>query len=99
MPSCRLHWCGCSTNMGILPQFFFPEGTGAAYQASPYLERLAGHRQNLTVFFEPPDMTLQHRPRIDRVFQHIPINQTINRSLANFCGYFWVFYTSHEYTI
>lgn len=38
------------TNMGILPQYFFPEGTGADYAAGPYLERLAAHRQQMTVF-------------------------------------------------
>ena len=38
------------TNMGILPQFFFPEKTGRDYELSPYLDRLAAHRQNMTVF-------------------------------------------------
>jgi hypothetical protein len=38
------------TNMGILPRYFFPEGTGKDYKASPYLERLAAHRKQLTVF-------------------------------------------------
>ncbi len=38
------------TNMGILPQFFFPEKAGRDYALTPYLERLAAHRQNLTVF-------------------------------------------------
>lgn len=38
------------TNMGILPQFFFPEGSGPDYAPSPYLERLAAHRKQLTVF-------------------------------------------------
>jgi hypothetical protein len=38
------------TNMGILPQYFFPEGEGRDYKASPYLERLAAHRQQITVF-------------------------------------------------
>ena len=38
------------TNMGIMPQFFFPEKGGADYEASPYLERLAAHRGQLTVF-------------------------------------------------
>ena len=38
------------TNMGILPQYFFPEQAGKEYTASPYLEKLAAHRQNLTVF-------------------------------------------------
>ncbi len=38
------------TNMGILPQYFFPEKPGRDYELSPYLERLARHRDNLTVF-------------------------------------------------
>ncbi|HYE18797.1 MAG TPA: DUF1552 domain-containing protein [Tepidisphaeraceae bacterium] len=38
------------TNMGILPQFFFPEKAGKDYEASPYLARLAAHRSNMTVF-------------------------------------------------
>ena len=29
------------TNMGILPQFFFPEQPGRDYASSPYLDRLA----------------------------------------------------------
>ncbi|HEV7404605.1 MAG TPA: DUF1552 domain-containing protein [Chthoniobacteraceae bacterium] len=38
------------TNMGILPQFFFPEKAGRDFELSPYLEKLAAHRGNLTVF-------------------------------------------------
>ena len=38
------------TNMGILPQFFFPEQVGKDYTLTPYLERLAAHRDQLTVF-------------------------------------------------
>lgn len=38
------------TNMGILPQFFFPETPGTDYKLSPYLERLSAHRHQLTVF-------------------------------------------------
>ncbi|MBN9122109.1 MAG: DUF1552 domain-containing protein [Planctomycetes bacterium] len=38
------------TNMGILPQFFFPEKAGKDYVPSPYLERLKAHRDQLTVF-------------------------------------------------
>ncbi|RLS52396.1 MAG: DUF1552 domain-containing protein [Planctomycetota bacterium] len=38
------------TNMGILPQYFFPQGSGTDYQTSPYLERLAAHRSQMTVF-------------------------------------------------
>ena len=37
------------TNMGILPQFFFPEKPGKDYPLSPYLERLAKFRDQLTV--------------------------------------------------
>ena len=38
------------TNMGILPQFFFPEQAGSEYTASPYLQRLAAHRKQMTIF-------------------------------------------------
>ena len=38
------------TNMGIMPQFFFPERAGREFALSPYLEKLAAHRQQLTVF-------------------------------------------------
>ena len=38
------------TNMGILPQFFFPQGAGKDYTASPYLETLKDFRSELTVF-------------------------------------------------
>jgi hypothetical protein len=38
------------TNMGIMPQFFFPEKAGADYALTPYLEKLAAHKGNLTVF-------------------------------------------------
>jgi hypothetical protein len=38
------------TNMGILPEFFFPQKTGRDYEASPYLARLAAHKNDLTVF-------------------------------------------------
>lgn len=38
------------TNMGIMPQFFFPEKAGADYALSPYLARLETHRRNMTVF-------------------------------------------------
>lgn len=38
------------TNQGIMPQFFFPEKAGAEYPMTPYLEKLAAHRKNMTVF-------------------------------------------------
>ncbi|MCO6457392.1 MAG: DUF1552 domain-containing protein [Pirellulaceae bacterium] len=38
------------TNMGILPQYFFPEDRGPDYTLSPYLQRLAAHRRQMTVF-------------------------------------------------
>jgi hypothetical protein len=38
------------TNMGILPQFFFPEKAGRDYEPTPYLEKLAGNRNDFTVF-------------------------------------------------
>ncbi len=41
---------GIQTNMGILPQFFFPETAGSQYESTPYLDRLAANRQDITVF-------------------------------------------------
>ena len=38
------------TNMGIMPQFFFPEKSGRGFALSPYLERLKDHREQFTVF-------------------------------------------------
>lgn len=37
------------TNMGIMPQFFFPEKAERDYELTPYLQKLAAHRQNMTV--------------------------------------------------
>ena len=37
------------TNMGILPQFFFPEQAGREYALTPYLEKLARVRDKMTV--------------------------------------------------
>ena len=41
---------GMMTNMGILPQYFFPEQEGRDYALTPYLDILKEHRDNLTVF-------------------------------------------------
>jgi len=41
---------GIETNMGILPQFFFPEKAGKDYALTPYLEKLAKYRDQFTVF-------------------------------------------------
>jgi len=38
------------TNMGIMPQFFFPERGGMDYEATAYLSRLKEHRGAMTVF-------------------------------------------------
>lgn len=38
------------TNQGIMPQFFFPQAAGNDYELTPYLERIAAHRRNMTVF-------------------------------------------------
>ena len=35
---------GMMTNMGILPEFFFPEKAGRDYEATPYLDLLKDHR-------------------------------------------------------
>lgn len=43
---------GICNNLGLLPDKFFPaaDSTGTEYQLSPYLEQLAEHRQDFTVF-------------------------------------------------
>lgn len=38
------------TNMGIMPQFFFPQKAGKDYDVSPYLERLKPHLKDATIF-------------------------------------------------
>jgi hypothetical protein len=38
------------TNMGILPQYFFPEKAGRDYDLTPYLQKLAASRNAFTVF-------------------------------------------------
>jgi hypothetical protein len=38
------------TNQGILPKYFFPEGIGRDYEASPYLQILDKFRDSMTVF-------------------------------------------------
>jgi hypothetical protein len=37
-------------NLGLVPEYFFPKQAGRDYEPSPYLEHLAGHRGDLTVF-------------------------------------------------
>lgn len=41
---------GMMTNMGILPEFFFPQKEGREYDSTPYLDILKEHRNDLTVF-------------------------------------------------
>lgn len=37
------------TNQGIMPQFFFPKQAGRGFALTPYLEKLAAHRDQITV--------------------------------------------------
>ncbi len=50
------------TNMGILPQYFFPEKAGKDYALTPYLEKLKDTRNQYTVFsgVSHPDVTGAH---------------------------------------
>lgn len=41
---------GICNNLGLLPDLFFPTGTGRGYTPSPYLALLQAHRDNFTVF-------------------------------------------------
>src|SRR5438045_3703330 len=38
------------TNLGILPQFFFPEREGKDYELTPYLNILREYKKDMTVF-------------------------------------------------
>ncbi|HZE97423.1 MAG TPA: DUF1552 domain-containing protein [Planctomycetota bacterium] len=48
-PKVLRRFVAMETNMGILPQFFFPEKAGRDYVAPAYLERLAPFRNTMTV--------------------------------------------------
>lgn len=37
-------------NLGLLPEYFFPQGSGPDYIPSPYLKLLESHRKDFTVF-------------------------------------------------
>lgn len=41
---------GMMTNMGILPELFFPKTEGKNYESTPYLDLLKEQREDLTVF-------------------------------------------------
>jgi len=40
---------GMMTNMGIMPQYFFPQEAGRDFELTPYLEILKAHRDDLTI--------------------------------------------------
>src|SRR6185437_13640097 len=37
-------------NLGLVPEYFFPKGSGRDYTPSPYLKHLRDHRDDFTVF-------------------------------------------------
>jgi hypothetical protein len=41
---------GICNNLGLLPEHFFPRGSGRDYTPSPYLKLLEAHRDDFTVF-------------------------------------------------
>jgi hypothetical protein len=41
---------GMMTNMGILPEYFFPKNTGRDYDLPYYLELMKAHRNDMTIF-------------------------------------------------
>jgi hypothetical protein len=56
------------TNLGILPQYFFPKTAGRDYESTPYLEKLRDFRDQMTVFsgVSHPDVDGGHAG--DKVF-------------------------------
>lgn len=49
-PESPRRFVGMMTNMGIMPEFFFPETAGTDYETTPYLDLLKDHRDDMTVF-------------------------------------------------
>jgi hypothetical protein len=41
---------GICNNLGLVPDYFFPKDAGRGYTLSPYLEKLAKHRDDFSVF-------------------------------------------------
>src|SRR6185295_11405661 len=41
---------GICNNLGLLPEYFFPAGSGRDYPITPYLELLKEHRNDFTIF-------------------------------------------------
>ena len=61
----RRMMCVCS-NMGMMPEFFWPEGTGRDYRASEYLQAIERHRERFTVFggVSHPDVDGGHHAEV-----------------------------------
>ncbi|MFN3151548.1 DUF1552 domain-containing protein [Bremerella sp.] len=57
--------CIC-TNMGMMPDYFWPTGTGRDYEPSEYLRLLQDHREDFTVFsgVSHPDVDGGHHAEI-----------------------------------
>ncbi|MDB6120233.1 MAG: hypothetical protein JWO08_4014 [Verrucomicrobiaceae bacterium] len=49
-PAQPRRFVGMMTNMGIMPEFFFPMTAGRDYESTPYLDILKDHRADMTVF-------------------------------------------------
>ena len=49
-PAQPRRFVGMMTNMGIMPQFFFPTAAGRDYESTPYLDLLKEHRADMTIF-------------------------------------------------
>ena len=50
VPAPPRRFVGMMTNMGILPEYFFPKTAGRDYESTPYLDLLKEHRADMTVF-------------------------------------------------
>jgi hypothetical protein len=50
VPQSPRRFVGMMTNMGILPEYFFPKTAGKDYESTPYLEILKAYRTDMTVF-------------------------------------------------
>ena len=62
VPEAPRRFLGICNNLGLLPEKFFPTGTGLDYTLSPYLEQLGKNRDKFTVFsgVSHPDVDAGH---------------------------------------
>ena len=55
-------------DLGFIPKLFFPRNSGRSYSLSPYLEKIAAHREQFTVFSGLSHIGVDGGHRADKTF-------------------------------